>query len=143
MHGSLINRITVATGYYCCTLPCAPGASLGQPARAGVTVARFARCILILVNLLLVELRSAAAPLRRMPPPKQAALPPPTPVPSAPVPLAEKQVFRKGRRRKSPAALRNPEMERALRLQWSELLEHERDMLIAGAHSPAHVPSEQ
>jgi hypothetical protein len=79
----------------------------------------------------------------QMGPPKQQALPPPTPVPSAPVPLAEKQVFRKSRRRKSPAALRNPEMERALRLQWSELLEHERDMLIAGAHSPAHVPSEQ
>ena len=86
------------------------------------------------------------APLRStlpVPPPKQQAVPPPTPVPSAPVPLAEKQVFRKSRRRKSPAALRNPEMERALRLQWSELLEHERDMLIAGAHSPAHVPSEQ
>jgi type II secretory pathway component PulM len=57
--------------------------------------------------------------------------------------LAENQVFRKERRRKSPAALRNPEMERALRLQWSELLERERDMLIAGALSPAHVPSEQ
>ena len=52
----------------------------------------------------------------QMGPPKQQALPPPTPVPSAPVPLAEKQVFRKSRRRKSPAALRNPEMERALRL---------------------------
>ena len=72
-----------------------------------------------------------------MPPPKQQAFPPPTPVPQAPAPLAKKQV-RKGRL----AALRNAEMERALRLHWSALLERERAMLIAGAHSPAHV-SEQ
>jgi hypothetical protein len=76
-----------------------------------------------------------------MPPPKQQALPPPTPVPPAPAPLAKKQV-RKGRL-KSLAALRNAEMERALRLHWSALLERERDMLIAGAHSPARHVSEQ
>ena len=77
---------------------------------------------------------------RRMGPPKQQALPP-TPVPPAPAPLAKKQV-RKGRL-KSLAALRNAEMERALRLHWSALLERERDMLIAGAHSPARHVSEQ
>ena len=76
---------------------------------------------------------------RRMGPPKQQAFPP-TPVPPAPAPLAKKQV-RKGRL-KSPAALRNAAMERALRLQWSALLERERAMLIAGTYSPAHV-SEQ
>ena len=70
-----------------------------------------------------------------MGPPKQQALPP-TPVPPAPAPLAKKQV-RKGRL-KSPAALRNAAMERALRLQWSALFEWERAMLIAG-HSPTHV----
>ena len=77
-------------------------------------------------------------PLRslHMPPPKQQAFPPPTPVPQAPAPLAKKQV-RKGRL----AALRNAEM--ALRLHWSALLERERDMLIAGAHSPARHVSEQ
>ena len=82
-------------------------------------------------------------PLRslHMPPPKQQAFPPPTPVPPAPAPLAKKQV-RKGRL-KSLAALRNAEMERALRLHWSALLERERDMLIAGAHSPARHVSEQ
>ena len=74
-----------------------------------------------------------------MGPPKQQAFPP-TPVPPAPAPLAKKQV-RKGRL-KSLAALRNAEMERALRLHWSALLERERAMLIAGAHYPAHV-SEQ
>ena len=48
------------------------------------------------------------------------------------------RVFRKGRL-KGPAALRNAEMERALRLQWSALSESERAMLIEGAHSPAHI----
>ena len=68
-----------------------------------------------------------------VPPPKQQALPPPAPVPPAPAPLAKKG------RLKGSAALRNAEMERALRLQWSALSESERAMLIAGAHSPAHV----
>ena len=48
------------------------------------------------------------------------------------------RVLRKGRL-KGPVALRNAEMERALRLQWSALSESERAMLIAGDHSPAHV----
>ena len=74
------------------------------------------------------------APLRStlpVPPPKQQAVPPPTPVPSAPAPLTKKGL-------KRLAALRNAEMERALRLQWSALFEWERAMLIAG-HSPTHV----
>jgi len=84
---------------------------------------------------------STPAPLRSAlpaPPPKQEAIPPPAPVPPTLAPLAKKQVFRKGRL-KGPAALRNAEMERALRLQWSALSESERAMLIEGAHSPAHI----
>ena len=71
---------------------------------------------------------STPAPLRSalpVPPPKQEAIPPPAPVPPTLAPLAKKQVFRKGRL-KGPAALRNAEMERALRLQWSALSESER-----------------